>query len=220
MEDRRIKLRRHIQAARAWLLQADKSLEHRNDVQGDLKLMLAKAELAQTKTSYFSLMKKILPPVTALLIAGAFFFNDEPPAPTIETQPPSIEISEPTSENSMSMLDLPSNVLPDAVVSMPSADAPREVPSEISIDDPIAEPIDEPIEIQLEPAFEEPIEETYAETYAPTYEPIVEEYRETEYHEPIAPSLLEEEAYVSEVAVPNEAMQQLMSDAGQILRAK
>ena len=36
----------HIRAAREWLGRAEASLAQKNDVQGDLKLMLAKAELA------------------------------------------------------------------------------------------------------------------------------------------------------------------------------
>ena len=36
----------HIRAAQDWLGRADDSLSQKNDVQGDLKLMLAKAELA------------------------------------------------------------------------------------------------------------------------------------------------------------------------------
>ena len=36
----------HIRAAREWLGRAEDSLAQENDVQGDLKLMLAKAELA------------------------------------------------------------------------------------------------------------------------------------------------------------------------------
>jgi len=36
----------HIRAARDWLGRAEDSLSQKNDVQGDLKLMLAKAELA------------------------------------------------------------------------------------------------------------------------------------------------------------------------------
>ena len=208
MEERRIKLRRHIQAARAWLLQADKSLERNNDVQGDLKLMLAKAELAQTRTSYRSLIKKILPPLTALMIAGAFFMDGEPPAPEAIpiSPPPSIETVEQTPP-----------IQPDAVVEIPAI--------EESIVEPIIEPIIEPIVPIEEPIFEqasEPIEEVYPEeNYSATYEPIVEEYNEPEYYDPPAVRPIEE-TYVPEAAavVPDEDMQRLMLDAGQILRAK
>ena len=45
------KKRRHIRAAQAWLEKAEGSLAQNQDVQGDLKLMLAKAELAQAGDS-------------------------------------------------------------------------------------------------------------------------------------------------------------------------
>lgn len=44
--------RNHIRAAREWLGRADDSLAAEKDVQGDLKLMLAKAELAQVRKSH------------------------------------------------------------------------------------------------------------------------------------------------------------------------
>ncbi|SHK59757.1 hypothetical protein SAMN05216582_1097 [Selenomonas ruminantium] len=43
--------RNHIRAARDWLGKAEDSLAREKDVQGDLKLMLAKAELAQMDPS-------------------------------------------------------------------------------------------------------------------------------------------------------------------------
>lgn len=51
MSDRRKAQKNHIRAARDWLGQAEHSLDNENDVRGDLKLMLAKAELAQVKDS-------------------------------------------------------------------------------------------------------------------------------------------------------------------------
>ena len=101
MEERRVKLRRHIQAARAWLLQADKSLEREQDVQGDLKLMLAKAELAQTRESHRSWIKKFFPPLTAFIIAGAVMLSDQPVASDVT---PPVSALEP--ENEISLLDI------------------------------------------------------------------------------------------------------------------
>ena len=43
MGDKRKRLRLHIKAAKEWLGQAEDSLEKERDIQGDLKLMLAKA---------------------------------------------------------------------------------------------------------------------------------------------------------------------------------
>ena len=39
------KIRQHITAAKGWLSRAEDSLEQENAIQGDLKLMLAQAEL-------------------------------------------------------------------------------------------------------------------------------------------------------------------------------
>ena len=51
MSDRRKTQKNHIRAARDWLGQAEHSLDRENDVQGDLKLMLAKAELSRVQAS-------------------------------------------------------------------------------------------------------------------------------------------------------------------------
>lgn len=191
MEERRVKLRRHIQAARAWLLQADRSLERKDDVQSDLKLMLAKAELAQAKSSRRTWIKKILPPVTALLIAGAFMLSDQAVEPELKTPP----------------LDLTAEL---------TAEAP---PTEPFADQIIAPPEPEPT-IEPEPIYEaEPIYEPEP-TYEP--EPIYEPepvYEPEPIYEP-EPVYEPEPIYEAAPSVPTEDMQQLMLDAGQILRAK
>ncbi|MBR1396764.1 MAG: hypothetical protein IJ563_04435 [Selenomonadaceae bacterium] len=75
MNDKRQNLRHHIKAARDWLLQAEKSIECENDVQGDLKLMLAKAELKNAeKHRPQNHISKILSLATAACIAFAVFF--------------------------------------------------------------------------------------------------------------------------------------------------
>lgn len=43
------KIRQHITAAKGWLSQAEDSLAQENDIQGDLKLMLAQAELKRAQ---------------------------------------------------------------------------------------------------------------------------------------------------------------------------
>lgn len=43
------KIRQHITAAKGWLTQAEDSLAQENDIQGDLKLMLAQAELKRAQ---------------------------------------------------------------------------------------------------------------------------------------------------------------------------
>ena len=80
MEDKRKNLRKHIRAASDWLEQADKSIEREEDLRGDLKLMLAKAELQNAeKHQNRSRLTKVLSFATAALIAlGIFWLNDEP----------------------------------------------------------------------------------------------------------------------------------------------
>ena len=77
MEDKRKNLRRHIKAATDWLQQADKSIERNEDLKGDLKLMLAKAELKNAeKHQKLSHSNKILSFVTAAAIAfGVLYFG-------------------------------------------------------------------------------------------------------------------------------------------------
>ncbi len=215
MEERRIKLRRHIQAARAWLLQADKSLERENDVQGDLKLMLARAELAQTRSSRRAWAKKILPALTALTIAGAVLLSDDPVASDEELPPPlQTAIVEPTLiEQPLiepPVLKPPSEIRPDELMMLPPDPPPAE---------PIEEPIEEPI---VEPTYEAPI---YEEPIEPIDEPVTEyEAPPIEYYEPTYEPTYEEPTYEAPkyeaAVVPNEDIQQLMLDAGQILRAK
>ncbi len=74
--DKQKDVRRHIAAAKGWLKKADASLEQENDIQGDLKLMLAHAELqrAQEKNAqklYVRWFKRLAPPVVACLLALA-----------------------------------------------------------------------------------------------------------------------------------------------------
>ena len=76
--DRRKMQKNHIRAARDWLGQAEHSLDHENDVQGDLKLMLARAELSKVQPSprgtWFSCWGlRLMPPVLALSIAFGGF---------------------------------------------------------------------------------------------------------------------------------------------------
>ena len=49
MKDRNQKQRRHIRAARQWLGEAEHSLAENHRVRGELKVMLAKAELARVE---------------------------------------------------------------------------------------------------------------------------------------------------------------------------
>ena len=69
-------INQHIAAARNWLNRAEDSLEQEDDIQGDLKLMLAQAELqrAQEKNGAKPMVrwfKKLLPPAAACALALA-----------------------------------------------------------------------------------------------------------------------------------------------------
>lgn len=80
----------HIRAARDWLGRAEDSLARENDVQGDLKLMLAKAELAHVEHSskWRGLTRwgsRIAAFLAAALLAGAMLW--EPAAPPVEQVP-------------------------------------------------------------------------------------------------------------------------------------
>ena len=79
MEDKRKNLRRHIKAASDWLEQADKSIEREEDLKGNLKLMLAKAELKNAeKHNKRPIFTKILSFITAAIVAlGILWINDD-----------------------------------------------------------------------------------------------------------------------------------------------
>ncbi|MBE6074414.1 MAG: hypothetical protein E7202_07780 [Selenomonas ruminantium] len=93
MADRRKTQKNHIRAARDWLGEAEHSLEHENDIQGDLKLMLARAELSQVQDSprcawLKCWARRLLPPVVAVLLVtaglmagGRLAGDDTPPVP-------------------------------------------------------------------------------------------------------------------------------------------
>lgn len=74
------KIRQHITAAKGWLSQAEDSLAQENDIQGDLKLMLAQAELkrAQEKNDKklcVRWFKRLAPGVLACCLAlGAIIY--------------------------------------------------------------------------------------------------------------------------------------------------
>ncbi len=77
MTDQRGRKTHHIRAAQRWLGKAESSLEDRNDIQGDLKLMLARAELSRVEEAPRTArlkrwVRRLLPAAAALVIAGAF----------------------------------------------------------------------------------------------------------------------------------------------------
>ncbi len=97
MSDRRRTQQQHIRAARDWLGQAEHSLERENDVQGDLKVMLARAELSHVQDSprgrrlkYWG--SRIFPAAAAVLLAAGVWTVWHMPEPvrpeaTVSTAP-------------------------------------------------------------------------------------------------------------------------------------
>ena len=188
MRDRK-KRKGHIRAAKEWLGAAEHSLDSEDDVQSDLKLMLAKAELSQVqeseRTSRLKTWGRRLAPllVAVLLSAGLFSF--------VHVQHASVERAE------------QSNPVPasSAAVQQAPAQTPDTVkPSDDSAQVEKAQPVqaaapDAPV-YREQPAMQEsaqPKAET-RETPAPAVQP------------------------VPKPAVPNPEQQQLMQKAGQILR--
>lgn len=81
-EDRKQQAQR-IRAARDWLDEAGESLEQGADIKGDLKVMLAQAELARAKeTQRPPLWRRVLPLATALAVLSLGLFLRPAVAPS------------------------------------------------------------------------------------------------------------------------------------------
>ena len=79
----------HIRAARDWLGRAEDSLAREDDVQGDLKLMLARAELARVGQSHRSRAlaqwgRRSAALLVALALAGGVLWGNDPAASKVE----------------------------------------------------------------------------------------------------------------------------------------
>lgn len=89
------KIRQHITAAKGWLSRAEDSLEQENDIQGDLKLMLAQAELkrAQEKNDKklcVRWFKRLAPGALAcaLALGGIIYAQQSEDSPSLPKQNP------------------------------------------------------------------------------------------------------------------------------------
>lgn len=127
--------RNHIRAAREWLGRADDSLAQDNDVQGDLKLMLARAELAHVGPSARSCRLKIwgrraLALATAVLLAVAFWWKPAASPPQTEMPATANSVAEnvpaATMEVSRPQKDIPMQGNQDAPE--PKAEVPVQAP--------------------------------------------------------------------------------------------
>ena len=98
--DKRIQ-QNHIRAAREWLGRAEDSLAHDDDVQGDLKLMLARAELARVGQSPRSHRLKSWGSrglAVGMAVVFAWLFLWKPAAVPEEAAPPEV-IQQSSAEN-------------------------------------------------------------------------------------------------------------------------
>ena len=127
--------RNHIRAAREWLGRADDSLAQDNDVQGDLKLMLARAELAHVGPSARSCRLKIwgrrgLALLTAVLLAVIFWWQPAaaPPAPEMPapTAPVAENVAAASQEPNLPLREIPMQA--EQIAAEPKAEVPAQVP--------------------------------------------------------------------------------------------
>ena len=212
MEDNRKNLRKHIRAASDWLQQADKSIEREEDLKGDLKLMLAKAELQNAeKHQNRSRLTRILSFATAALIAlGVFWINDSPEeisqlsTPAVSTtNAPDLPIQE--EDKPTAVLPSPETPTQEVAIAQDTIQEQTDIPHE---QPPIYED-NESYNVNSEPVFDR---EPTAQTPYTSAEDL------NIYHsEPI--SNVAEET-IGMTSAPTEDMQKLMQSAGQILHAE
>ncbi len=188
--ENRSRLKKHVRAAREWLGHAEDSLDRREDVRGDLDLMLARAELAraqETEEPSGSVLwaRRVLPLAAALFIAagGWLLWRDGEPR-TIPTRPRDT-----------------------AGIALP-AQAPATKGNEEVV---AAAPIAPPAAMPEEPVVGGSTEPDTASADVPEPSPAHPEAEET------VPEVFPPPQTVS---IPSEEMQRLMSSAGQSLRAQ
>ena len=193
MRDRK-QLRQHIRAGRDWLGEADASLEHENDVRGNLRLMLAQADLQRAKEALPRAVWKrwgmrLLPLMVAMILfMGALWLHSV------------IHIGEGGSPTESASSHAPANPMETR---QESATAAEDQPVFEEGKKPIP-PISEEITVPSEPAGEAML-------------PIREEIRPREAG--TAPEISKEESGNTS-NVPTENMQKLMQSAGKVLRAE
>ena len=139
MTDRRKTQKNHIRAARDWLGEAEHSLEHENDIQGDLKLMLARAELSQVPDSHRSAKLKcwglrLLPLLAAMMLVLAGMWLMQKPAVDMSSPVPAESAADETPAARAEKQDTPlpetGEQQPDAAPSVPVASAPASMTAE------------------------------------------------------------------------------------------
>lgn len=194
MKDRNQKQRRHIRAARQWLGEAEHSLAENHRVRGELKVMLAKAELARVEgTPGHRFVKRwsmrLMPALVALAIAGGGYalWQSQSAVYTAAPAPASAQV--------------------DAVDTVEEAAEPQEAPA-VQVTAAASAPEPEPAASappQQMPAAEAPAEVTAAPPQAAPQETA----RAAAEPQAVAPSAPK---------IPDDGMQKLMQTAGKTLR--
>ena len=108
MDADRTERAKSIRAARDWLTGAEHALAGEDDLAGDLKLMLARAELARIAADRRARLRRwafrLLPPLAAVMVL-AWLLWESPPAEKAVVQPPiphteqRVEVSVPAKES-------------------------------------------------------------------------------------------------------------------------
>lgn len=190
------KIRQHITAAKGWLSRAEDSLEQENAIQGDLKLMLAQAELkrAQEKNDKklcVRWFKRLAPGALAcaLALGGIIYAQQSEDSQALTKQ------NQLTSTTSLA-----------EQASSPGAGRDKATESKKSHENLSEErEVDTPAYVQIQPH-----EEAHSEEVSNTIES-----RPVEAESQQAPSSLKN---VQPSEVPAPAMQKLMQSAGSTLR--
>lgn len=150
MDADRTERAKSIRAARDWLTGAEHALAGEDDLAGDLKLMLARAELARIAADRRARLRRwalrLLPPLAAAMVL-AWLLWEPPPAEKAVVQPPiphteqRVEVSAPAkeaAERSTATEDSAAAILP-AETRAPAAEerAAQEPPMQVTASAPV-----------------------------------------------------------------------------------
>ncbi len=143
MQDERNRVCRHIRAARDWLGEAEDSLQAEQDVKGDLKLLLARAELqhVQEKRKLKDVGKRLLivAPLSLLVLfaAGTRFYHTTPEAPPVGRVSSSAE-AQPENAPLQKQIEPVVSDVPEPVSENGPESFPQEYPAEPAAVEPAA----------------------------------------------------------------------------------
>jgi len=136
MSDGRNRLKNHVRAAREWLGQAEHSLDNKEDIRGDLNVMLAQAELqrAQETKELMPMQRWLyrLAPVAAavILVMGSLLFWQwqQPRSVTAPMQPPALLAAPAGAADPPAATSAPQPTLQAEAVAKPAMPAERQLP--------------------------------------------------------------------------------------------